>query len=186
MKFPLLGSALSRRARDDESFRVRSKPRLGLLQRKGILVVGNVGAHPSSLTHVHDVEAAMTFSVTSLFQTKALVLGDAIDALFLCISHGVAPVEPDGLYDQCGLAGRFSWSVADQTVDLFSLALGIFGEESPKVGRRASRVRPKPNGTTHSARITVSRACDGGVDAIGKRVSPDKSRKSRVQLHHVG
>jgi hypothetical protein len=35
----------------------------------------------------------MTLSVPCLFQTKALLLSDAIDALFLCVSHGVAPVE---------------------------------------------------------------------------------------------
>jgi hypothetical protein len=36
--------------------------------------------------------------VSCLFQTKALELSDAIDALFLCVSHAVAPVEPYGLY----------------------------------------------------------------------------------------
>jgi hypothetical protein len=149
-------------------------------------VVGDVGTHPSSLSHVDDAEAAVALSVPCLFQTKALLLSDAIDALFLCVSHGFAPVAPIGLYDQCGGAGRFSRWVADQTVAVFSVVLDIFGEESAKVGRRASRVRPKPSGTTHSARITVSRACDGSVDAIGKRVKPDKSRKSRVQLHNVG
>lgn len=46
--------------------------------------------------------------------------------------------------------------------------------------------RPKPSGTTHSARITVSCAHDGCVDAIRKSVSSDKFGKSGVQLHHVG
>src|SRR5208282_1216081 len=46
--------------------------------------------------------------------------------------------------------------------------------------------RPKPSGTTHSARITVSRPHDGCVDAIRKSVIPDKSGKSRVQPHDVG
>ena len=32
----------------------------------------------------------------------------------------------------------------------------------------------------------MSRTDDGCVDAIRKSVSPDKSGKSRVQLHHVG
>ena len=79
----------------------------------------DVGTHPSSLSHVHDVEPTVTLAVSCLFQTKALVRRDAIEALFLCLSHGVAPVEPDELYDQCGAAGRFSRSVADQTVVVF-------------------------------------------------------------------
>jgi hypothetical protein len=72
---------------------VPSEPRLGLLQRKGILVVGNTGTHPPALSYVHDVETAVTLSVASLFQTKAFELSDAIDALFLCVSHRGAPVE---------------------------------------------------------------------------------------------
>jgi hypothetical protein len=51
---------------------------------------------------------------------------------------------------------------------------------------RRGNGRPKPSGPTHSARITVSRAHDGCVDAIRKSVKPDKSGKSRVQLHDVG
>ena len=46
--------------------------------------------------------------------------------------------------------------------------------------------QPRPSGTTHSARITGSGAHDGYVDAIRKGVNPDKSGKSRVQLHYVG
>ena len=44
--------------------------------------------HPASLGQVHDVETAVTFSVSCLVQTKALALSDAFDALFLCVSHG--------------------------------------------------------------------------------------------------
>jgi hypothetical protein len=51
-------------------------------------VVGNAGAHPPALSYVHDVETAVTLSVSSLFQTKAFELSDAIDVLFLCVSHG--------------------------------------------------------------------------------------------------
>src|SRR6202047_4474415 len=91
-------TALRPCARDARSFRVRRKPRFGLLQRKGILVIKNVGTYPSAFSHVHDVEAAMPLSVSCLFQTKAIELSDAIDALFLCVSHAVAPVEPYGSY----------------------------------------------------------------------------------------
>jgi hypothetical protein len=61
-------------------------------------VVWHVGTHPPAVSQVHDIETAVTLSVSCLFQTEALLLGDAIDALFLCVSHGGAPVEPDGLY----------------------------------------------------------------------------------------
>jgi hypothetical protein len=150
-------SRRGRRARgNDGLFRLLSKPRFGLIQRKRILVVGDFGTHPSSVSHVHDVEAAMTLSCPAFSRRKPLCSAMRLTR-FSCVSHGVAPA-PDGLYDQCGGAGRFSRSVADQTVVVFSLVLGIFGEESAKDGRRASRVRPKPSGTTHSARITVSRA----------------------------
>ena len=80
------------------SFYVCIKPRFGLLQRKGILVVKNAGTHPASLGQVHDVEAAVTLSVSCLVQTKALALSDVFDALFLCVSHGGAPVELYGSY----------------------------------------------------------------------------------------
>ena len=70
------------------SFYVCIKPRFGLLQRKGILVVKNAGTHPASLAQVHDVEAAVTLSVSCLVQTKALALSDAFDALFLCVCYG--------------------------------------------------------------------------------------------------
>ena len=43
-----------------------------------------------------------------------------------------------------------------------------------------------PSGTTRSARIAVSRAHDGCVDAIREGVDPAESGKSRVQLHYVG
>jgi hypothetical protein len=80
------------------SFHVCIKPRLGLLQRKGILVVKNAGTHPTSLGEIYDVEAAVTLSVSYLVQTKALALSDVFDALFLCVSHGGAPVELYGSY----------------------------------------------------------------------------------------
>ncbi len=67
------------------SFYVCIKQRFGLLQRKGILVVKNAGAHPASLGQVHDVEAAMTLSVSCLVQTKPLALSDVFDAVFLCV-----------------------------------------------------------------------------------------------------
>ena len=35
-------------------------------------MVKNAGTHPSALSQVHDVETAVTFSVSCLFQTKAL------------------------------------------------------------------------------------------------------------------
>jgi hypothetical protein len=44
-----------------------SEPRFGLLQRKGILVVGNAGTHPPALSYVHDVETAVALSVSCLF-----------------------------------------------------------------------------------------------------------------------
>jgi len=80
------------------SFYVCIKPRFGLLQRKGILVVQNAGTHPTSLGEIYDVEAAVTLSVSYLVQTKALALSDVFDALFLCVSHGGAPVELYGSY----------------------------------------------------------------------------------------
>ena len=80
------------------SFHVCIKPRLGLLQRKGILVVKNAGTHPTSLGEIYDVEATVTLSVSYLVQTKALALSDVFDALFLCVSHGGAPVELYGSY----------------------------------------------------------------------------------------
>lgn len=80
------------------SLHVCIKPRLGLLQRKGILVVKNVGTHPASLGHIYDVETAVTLSVSRLVQTKALALSNAFDVLFLCVSHGGAPIELYGLY----------------------------------------------------------------------------------------
>ena len=69
------------------SFRVRIKPRLGLLQRKGILVVKNAGTHPAALGQVHDVKTAVTLSMSCLVQTKALALCDPIEVLFLCVSR---------------------------------------------------------------------------------------------------
>jgi hypothetical protein len=80
------------------SFHVCIKPRLSLLQRKGILVVKNARAHPASLGQIHDVEAAVTLSVSCLVQTKTLALSDVFDALFLCVSHGGVPVELYGSY----------------------------------------------------------------------------------------
>jgi hypothetical protein len=40
----------------------------------------------------------VTLSVSCLVQTKALALSDVFDALFLCVSHGGAPVELYGSY----------------------------------------------------------------------------------------
>jgi hypothetical protein len=40
----------------------------------------------------------VTLSVSYLVQTKALALSDVFDALFLCVSHGGAPVELYGSY----------------------------------------------------------------------------------------
>src|SRR6266436_3639843 len=68
-----------------------SKPRLGLLQRKGILVVRHVGTHPPSLSEVHDIETALTLSVPCLFQMKAFELSDAIDALSCALVMGSLP-----------------------------------------------------------------------------------------------
>jgi hypothetical protein len=65
------------------SFYVCIKPRFGLLQRKGILVVKNAGTHPASLGQVDDVEAPVTLSVSCFVQTKALALSDGFDVLFL-------------------------------------------------------------------------------------------------------
>ena len=69
--------------RDGRLLHVCIKPRFGLFQRKGILVVKNAGTHPASLGQVHDVETAVTLSVSCLVQTKALALSDVFDALFL-------------------------------------------------------------------------------------------------------
>src|SRR5450759_5564846 len=78
-------------ARTAGSFHVCIKPRLGFLQRKGILVVKNAGTHPAALGQVHDVETAVTLSVSCLVQTKPLALSNAFDVLFLCVSHGGRP-----------------------------------------------------------------------------------------------
>ena len=61
-------------------------------------MVKNAGAHPASLGQIHDVEAAVTLSVSCLVQTKTLALSDVFDALFLCVSHGGVPVELYGSY----------------------------------------------------------------------------------------
>ena len=52
--------------RDGGSFHECIKPRLGFLQRKGILVVKNIGTHPAALGQVHDVETTVTLSVFCL------------------------------------------------------------------------------------------------------------------------
>ena len=51
-------------------------------------MVMNAGTHPAALGQVNDVETTVTLSVSCLVQTKALMLSDAFDALFLCVSHG--------------------------------------------------------------------------------------------------
>jgi hypothetical protein len=75
-------------------------------------MVQNAGPHPFAFRQAHDGETAVTLSVARLFQTKALLLGDAIDAPFLWVGHGIAPIEPEGLYDRCRAVGRFSRPVA--------------------------------------------------------------------------
>jgi hypothetical protein len=55
-------------------------------------VVKNAGTHPLALGQAHDVETAVTLPASYLVETKAIALSNAIDALFLCVGHGVAPV----------------------------------------------------------------------------------------------
>ncbi len=69
-------------------------------------MIGNAGTHPAALGQGHDVEAAVTLSVSSLVQTKALALSDAFNELFLCVVM-VAPLlncMEHTLNDEVGIA----------------------------------------------------------------------------------
>ena len=62
-------------------------------------MVKNAGTHPTALGQVYDVETAVTLSVSCLVHTKALVLSDAFDALFLRVSHGAHLLIFEGLFE---------------------------------------------------------------------------------------
>jgi hypothetical protein len=62
-------------------------------------MVKNAGPHPAALGYAYDVETAVTLSMSCLVQTKALVLSDAFNALFLCVSHGGAQLIFEDLFE---------------------------------------------------------------------------------------
>jgi hypothetical protein len=57
-------------------------------------VVNDAGTHPCALDQIHDVEPALTLSVSCLLQTKTLALSDAIDALLMHHNDGRSSLSP--------------------------------------------------------------------------------------------